>query len=67
MDTDERTEALVRAINARGHVFLSHTRFVVDGESRYIARVAVGSARTEADHVDECFDEIDRGASALPA
>ena len=65
METDGQTEALVRAINARGRVFLSHTRFDVDGESRYVARVAVGSARTEARHVDEAFDEIDRCATRV--
>jgi len=67
MDSDGHTEALVRALNARGRIFLSHTRFVVNGESRYVARVAVGAPRTEAAHVDECFQEIDRAATALLA
>ncbi len=44
--SDEANEALLRRVNERGEVFLSHTR--VDG--RYVLRLAIGNARTtEAD------------------
>ncbi|MFG0307362.1 MAG: pyridoxal-dependent decarboxylase [Phycisphaerales bacterium JB040] len=70
METDALTEGLVRAVNARGRVFLSHTRFADGGhatEPRYVARVAIGGARTEGAHVDEAMEEIDRAATALLA
>lgn len=48
-DPDEWNRSLMRAVNARGPVFISHT--VLD--SRYTLRLAVGSARVTVEAVRE--------------
>ncbi|MFT5423163.1 MAG: aromatic-L-amino-acid decarboxylase [Phycisphaerales bacterium] len=62
---DDLSERLLRELNAKGRVFLSHTRFPVDGESRFILRIAVGATRTEARHVDEAWAEISAAADRV--
>ena len=52
--TDEDNEALLARVNARGKVFLSHTR--LDG--RYVLRLAIGNARTTEDDVRVAWDEL---------
>lgn len=45
---DRFNERLVRAVNAVGPVFLSHTRL----RERYVLRLTVGNLRTRLDHVE---------------
>jgi len=54
-DGDEATEALHRALNATGRVFLTHTR--LDG--RYVIRASIGAWTTEERHVDALWGLID--------
>jgi aromatic-L-amino-acid decarboxylase len=59
-DTDERNRRLLEAVNARGPVFLSHTRL----GGRYVLRVAIGNLRTTSAHVETAWrllrEEADR-------
>ena len=57
--SDEENEALLDRVNARGRVFLSHTR--LDG--RYVLRLAIGNQRTTEDDVRLAWDEL-RAAAA---
>jgi aromatic-L-amino-acid/L-tryptophan decarboxylase len=57
--SDDENEALLARVNARGRVFLSHTR--LDG--RYVLRLAVGNRRTTEDDVRLAWDEL-RAAAA---
>jgi aromatic-L-amino-acid decarboxylase len=50
-----RHEALHRALNATGRVYLTHTR--LDG--RYVIRASIGAWTTEARHVDALWGLID--------
>jgi aromatic-L-amino-acid decarboxylase len=52
---DEATEALHRALNATGRVYLTHTR--LDG--RYVIRAHTGTWTTEQRHVDLLWDLVD--------
>jgi aromatic-L-amino-acid decarboxylase len=52
--SDEENEALLARVNARGRVFLSHTR--LDG--RYVLRLAIGNRRTTEDDVRVAWDEL---------
>ena len=62
--SDEENEALLARVNARGRVFLSHTR--LDG--RYVLRLAIGNARTTEDDVRLAWDELnDREAAWTPS
>jgi aromatic-L-amino-acid/L-tryptophan decarboxylase len=54
-DGDEATEALHRALNATGRVYLTHTR--LDG--RYVIRASIGAWTTEERHVDALWALID--------
>jgi aromatic-L-amino-acid decarboxylase len=57
--SNEENEALLARVNARGRVFLSHTR--LDG--RYVLRLAIGNQRTTEDDVRLAWDEL-RAAAA---
>jgi aromatic-L-amino-acid decarboxylase len=57
--SDEENEALLARVNARGRVFLSHTR--LDG--RYVLRLAVGNRRTTEDDVRLAWDELRAAAT----
>jgi aromatic-L-amino-acid decarboxylase len=47
-DGDDATEALHRALNATGRVYLTHTRLA----DRYVIRASIGAWTTEQRHVD---------------
>ncbi len=57
---DERNQRLLEAVNARGPVFLSHTRL----GGRYVLRVAIGNLRTTGEHLETAWrllrEETDR-------
>jgi aromatic-L-amino-acid decarboxylase len=53
-DGDEATLALMRATNASGAAYLTHT--VVNGQA--VLRVAIGSPLTEQRHVDAMWDAL---------
>ncbi len=60
---DEATEALHRALNATGRVYLTHTRLA----GRYVLRASIGAWTTEQRHVDALWRLIDELApSASP-
>jgi aromatic-L-amino-acid/L-tryptophan decarboxylase len=52
--SDEENEELLARVNARGKVFLSHTRL----GGRYVLRLAIGNARTTEDDVRLAWDEL---------
>ncbi len=60
---DEFTQALLDAVNASGRAYVTHTR--IDG--RLAIRVAIGSTRTEARHVDELWRQMKEQADRLMA
>jgi aromatic-L-amino-acid/L-tryptophan decarboxylase len=51
---DEENEAILRRVNARGRIFISHTRL----NRRCVLRLAVGNARTTEDDVRLAWDEL---------
>jgi aromatic-L-amino-acid decarboxylase len=51
---DEASERLLRAVNASGKAFLTHTRL----SDRYVIRVAVGATQTEQRHVEALWSLI---------
>jgi aromatic-L-amino-acid decarboxylase len=51
---DEENEAILRRVNARGRIFISHTRL----NGRYVLRLAVGNARTTEDDVRLAWEEL---------
>jgi len=61
--SDAINERLIRAVNATGKVYLSHTR--VGG--RYVIRVAIGNLRTERRHLEECWRLLQGAAAAAQA
>ncbi|GJM19531.1 MAG: aromatic-L-amino-acid decarboxylase [Phycisphaeraceae bacterium] len=64
---DDASERLLRELNRRGRVLVSHTRVPV-GEGRaetYLIRFAVGATLTERRHVVEAWDEIRAAADAV--
>ena len=54
-DGEEATEALHRALNATGRVYLTHTRLA----GRYVLRASVGAWTTEQRHVDALWRLVD--------
>ena len=52
--SDEDNEALLQRVNARGAIFISHTR--LDG--RYVLRLAIGNERTTEADVRRAWDEL---------
>lgn len=54
--SNEDNSALLEAVNASGEAFLVHT----DLGGRYTLRMAIGSAQTQARHVDAACDLICR-------
>jgi aromatic-L-amino-acid/L-tryptophan decarboxylase len=52
---DDATEALHRALNATGRVYLTHTRLA----DRYVIRASIGAWTTEQRHVDALWARID--------
>ncbi|MDG2022221.1 MAG: pyridoxal-dependent decarboxylase [Phycisphaerales bacterium] len=51
-DGDERTQAVLEAINASGEALLSHTKF----DDHYVIRVSIGQTRTRLEHVHKLFE-----------
>ena len=49
---DAASERVLRAINASGRAYLTHTRL----DDRYAIRVSIGQARTERRHVEALWD-----------
>ena len=61
---DEKTQAILEAVNASGEAMLSHTR--LHGE--YVIRIAVGQTRTRLEHVQRLFANlVSRGREAIPS
>ncbi len=60
---DAVNEGLMAAVNARGDVFLSHTRL----RGRFTIRVAIGNIRTERRHVERAWALLREEAAGLPA
>jgi aromatic-L-amino-acid decarboxylase len=58
---DEENGALLARVNARGDVFLSHTKL----HDRYVLRLAVGNLRTTEDDVRRAWDVL-REEAAVP-
>jgi aromatic-L-amino-acid decarboxylase len=58
----ERNAAVLDAVNARGRVYLSHTRL----KGRYCLRIAVGNLATKERHVTEVFEEVCAAAGLDP-
>jgi aromatic-L-amino-acid decarboxylase len=56
--SDEDNEALLQRVNARGTIFISHTK--LDG--RYVLRLAVGNERTTEADVRLAWDELREAA-----
>jgi aromatic-L-amino-acid decarboxylase len=54
-DGDDATEALHRALNATGRVYLTHTRLA----DRYVIRATIGAWTTEERHVDALWALVD--------
>jgi aromatic-L-amino-acid/L-tryptophan decarboxylase len=52
--SDEENEEILRRVNERGRIFISHTK--LDG--RYVLRLAVGNARTTEDDVRVAWEEL---------
>ena len=55
--SDEENEALLERVNARGKIFISHTRL----GGRYVLRLAVGAEKTTEDDVRLAWDELRSG------
>ena len=62
-DADALNEAIMRAVNATGRVFLSHTK--LDG--RYVIRVAIGNLHTDRQHIDEAWRLLREAAATQTA
>ena len=56
---DDATEALLRAVNASGEAYLSHTRV----RGQYVLRVSIGATLTERRHVEALWALLQRLAS----
>lgn len=63
---DDATRRLIDAVNARGRVFVSHTKAPagIPGTpaGAMVIRIAIGATLTEARHVDMLWDELDTAA-----
>jgi len=55
-DGDAASEQLLRAVNATGEAFLTHTRL----HDRYVIRVAIGGTNTERAHVEGLWSLVSR-------
>lgn len=64
---DEATQRVLDELNTGRRVFVSHTRVPAEGGSRLVIRVAIGATLTEARHLEELWDELDRAADAALA
>lgn len=62
LDTDERTEALHRAINATGEAFVTHTR----ARGRYLVRASFGQTQAEDVDVDRLWSVVQAALATLP-
>ncbi|HET7273825.1 MAG TPA: pyridoxal-dependent decarboxylase [Longimicrobiaceae bacterium] len=51
-EVDDRNDAILKAVNASGEVFLSHTRL----NGRMVLRLAVGNLRTTEEHVRRAWE-----------
>jgi len=60
-DADALNEGIMRAVNASGRVYLSHTR--LDG--RYVIRVAIGNLHTARKHIEDAWQLLRDAAFAL--
>ncbi|MEQ8770208.1 MAG: pyridoxal-dependent decarboxylase [Phycisphaerales bacterium] len=58
---DDATERLVREVNGRGAIMVSHTR----AGGRYVVRFAVGATLTRRRHVERAWAEIRAAADAV--
>ena len=58
VDGDDATQAMLEGANATGRMFMTHTRL----GDRYVARMSIGQARVEEEHVDAAWSIIDRMA-----
>ena len=56
--SDEENEALLERVNARGEIFVSHTKL----EGRYVLRLAIGNERTTEADVRRAWDELREAA-----
>ncbi len=59
---DEDNEALLQRVNARGEIFVSHTKLA----GRYVLRLAVGNLRTTEDDVRRAWDVLREEAGTSP-
>jgi aromatic-L-amino-acid decarboxylase len=62
VDGDAATEALHRALNGTGRVYLTHTRLA----DRYVIRASIGAWTTEQRHLDALWSLIDDLAPPPP-
>jgi aromatic-L-amino-acid/L-tryptophan decarboxylase len=53
--------AIMERVNARGRVYLSHTKL----EGRYTLRLAIGNIRTERSHVELAWQELRNAAASV--
>jgi aromatic-L-amino-acid decarboxylase len=53
--------AIMERVNARGHVYLSHTKL----GDRYTLRLAIGNIRTDRQHVELAWRELRAAAVAM--
>jgi aromatic-L-amino-acid decarboxylase len=60
---DVLNEAVMKAVNATGDAFLSHTRL----NGRYTIRVAIGNIRTTQEHVNHVWELLRSEAARLDA
>jgi len=72
--TDERTAALMQAVNATGRAFMTHTRLPISdgddragavGATRYVIRFCPGAAGVTERHVREAWDLIAAAAGGV--
>ena len=55
-DGDERTRAVLEAINSSGEAMLSHTKL----HDEYVMRVSIGQSHTRLEHVHQLFERLGR-------
>lgn len=60
-ESDVANERIMRAVNASGRAYLSHTRL----RGRYVIRVAIGNLRTERRHLEQTWQLLRDAAAAL--
>lgn len=53
--------AIMERVNARGQVYLSHTKL----EGRYTLRLAIGNIRTDREHIELAWRELREAAALL--